>query len=445
MDASPNITIVVNSDENHIPSLSNAQITPFIKKFRTQSSHYIYDVNTNRILFVSPAMYDIVDFYWQCSKAEIVNLLVGKYSPSELNDGYSQIHNLAANLHLFSSTRLDQRIQYFTEEEIKAELDRGVMQICLEVTEACNLRCKYCAFSGGYHYNRTHSNLQMDFPTAKTAVDFYLHRNINSDDSLSISFYGGEPLLRFDLIREVINYAKSIPIIQKHSLRFNLTTNGILLNEEIMKYFIENQVSVTISLDGPQREHDRHRVYKNGHGTFNKVIENIKKFRLISSEEYFLNSIRYNCVLPSSANLLEVNEFFSTQPELFRKGSVMVSGVSAGNPDFFKKCESYPNRKLDMASLNKAFCDTHAHLEQHDLTFISNLFEKDLILLHKRYIRDVPRVHDNISPACFPGSRKLFVTPDGYMHICERINHHFPIGNVFFHGLRLSTAKGNIR
>lgn len=410
--------------------------TPFIKKFKTKKNFYIYDVNTNRILLVTSAMWDIVDHYWLKSKEEIISELREVHTFEELDKSYNRVHELARDHKLFSPNPLKRRIPFVTEAQIREKFTKeSIQQLTLELTESCNMRCRYCAFSGGYGLNRIHGLEQMNWLTAKAAIDFYINQNetaAEEEEGLSVGFYGGEPLLRFHLIRDVINYVKSLPIARRKKARFNFTTNATLLTDEVIAFCAKNQVGMTISLDGPQLAHDRYRVMKNGKGSFNRIIKNIAKIRQVAPD-YYDQHIRYNCVMSPSSDLLALNQFFQSQPHLFRPNCLTVSSVSNGNPSFVESCKPHPTRKKDNETLYKMFCDIHMSGENdlHMLTFLSPLFEPELIRLHKRYIRSEPVEYENLSPTCFPGVRKLFVAVDGSFHICERINPLFPIGDVY--------------
>jgi len=334
------------------------QQTPFIKRFRTEGSHYIYDANTSRILCVSAAMYDIVDWYWCRSEDDIIRTLNHSHPLPELKKGYCLVNELAVKHKLFSPNRLKSRVVIVipTEQNVENRLNAGIMQVCLEVTESCNLRCQYCAYSGGYPHNRQHGPGQMSFDTAKAAIDFYLAMNASSKDDLSIGFYGGEPLLRFDLIRDCIDYAKSLPSGQR--TRFNLTSNATLFTNEMIKYFVENEVTISVSIDGPQQDHDRHRVSSDGQGTFNKVMERLRRIKR-TDPEYYERHVLFNCVFSPASDLLNLNEFFAGDSNLFGRGRLMVAGVSAGNSRFLDNCERSETRSRDNAVLYRMFVDTH--------------------------------------------------------------------------------------
>ena len=152
----------------------------------------------------------------------------------------------------------------------------GLKSLILTVTEDCNLRCKYCAYSGNYVYRREHSKKYMSFEVAKKAIDYYFSQvnqgiKYNPFKKVLVTFYGGEPLLNFNLIKKCVSYINTN--YDNIDLDYSITTNGTLLSEKIIQWLLEHDFYLHISLDGPEEEHDRCRVYENGKGTFNDVMK----------------------------------------------------------------------------------------------------------------------------------------------------------------------------
>jgi uncharacterized protein len=149
-----------------------------------------------------------------------------------------------------------------------------VKAICLHVAHDCNLRCKYCfAGTGAFGGSRT----LMDFETGKKGIDFVLessgHRN-----HCEVDFFGGEPLLNFKVVKDLVKYGRKAAADQNKTIKFTLTTNGVLLNEEVQNYLEQEEISVVLSLDGRPEVHDRMRPYADGRGSYAKVTPLIKQF-----------------------------------------------------------------------------------------------------------------------------------------------------------------------
>ena len=155
------------------------------------------------------------------------------------------------------------------------------------MTQNCNFRCKYCVYSGAENsYQRVHSNKVMNWNTARKAIDFLWEHSIDSKD-VNIGFYGGEPLLEFDLIKKAIEYSRKK--FMGKEISFSMTTNGTLLTEEIIRFLSKNKVQLVISLDGAKEINDENRVFKNGSGTYDRVIRKIDLIKQIDS--VYANSV----------------------------------------------------------------------------------------------------------------------------------------------------------
>jgi len=314
-------------------------------------------------------------------------------------------------------------------EEIKRLILRdGLYQMILGITEECNLRCRYCVFSDAYTLSRKPSKQIMDFTIAKKALDCYASlieegRNFNPVRRPAIGFYGGEPLLHFDLIKNCVHYLKTTyPHID---FLYSLTTNGTLLTQEKEDFLKKHGFLITISIDGPQDEHDRKRVYPNGGGTFDDVMKNVRRY--ISSGDEKCSSI---CVFDWKSNLFSLDAFFSRTdvPKLslislpsLQDGCVYYDQFS--NEDFQKYLESEENAfQYYLQHINRDN-DRHSVFEQLYPIFASRFLYTIPVLVMPEQ-RTIP-----YSGACILG-RKIYVDVHGDFHPCERINQFFPIGNT---------------
>jgi uncharacterized protein len=148
-----------------------------------------------------------------------------------------------------------------------------ISSLVMFVTQMCNLSCKYC-FGNEGEYNGAGT---MSWDIAKQSVDFLV--NISTSKTISIAFFGGEPLINFSLIEKVVDYSKKIAYKKDKMVEFGITTNATLLNREITEFFIKNKFSVTISIDGDKLTNDENRIFKNGKGTYDDIIENTEILR----------------------------------------------------------------------------------------------------------------------------------------------------------------------
>ena len=271
----------------------------------------------------------------------------------------------------------------------------------------------------------------MTFKTAKKAIDYFLKRcSKNGITTPTIGFYGGEPLLNIRLIYEIIDYVNSLK--NMFPINYTVTTNGTLLTEKIANYFSKKGVHLLVSLDGPKMLHDRYRVYKNGNGTYEKIIRNLLKIK-DSNSEYFKNHISYNCVIAPPYDFDILNDFFYKN-DLFSKNKNIInfSNINPYETTFFKDNNLMLYEKNKIYLINK--------LRQKYKSDISNKQHQDIYLLKKLFDRDFSQIHtremkfiQNTYPpqgTCLPGERRVFVNVKGNFFMCEKVNASYPIGNV---------------
>lgn len=268
----------------------------FIHTFKVADEYFFYDVNKNNILQISHKLYKYLSVVSDNSENK----------PKMDFEIKRNIENLKERGYL-STDRIEQ-IEHPMSKFIESYLTSKLQSICLQVTQNCNLRCQYCVYSGGYN-NREHSNKVMDIETAKKSVDFLI-KNSSESDTVCIGFYGGEPLLNFELIEETVHYA--IENYPGKDYYFALTTNGTVFSEKILDFLEKYNFAVTISLDGNKETHDANRKYANSNkGSFDEVLKNIhiikEKYKKISSK------IMFSVVLSVSSDFMGCNDFFPVQ------------------------------------------------------------------------------------------------------------------------------------
>lgn len=292
---------------------------PFIHLIKLHTKYYLYDVNSKMIVNISN---DLFDFFKSNEniKAEIE-------IPHKLEDEVRRL----LKYDLFSKTDTGYEIEYPQGTNLEEILNNCMRIMTLQVTQNCNLRCKYCVYSGSYS-NRVHSNKRMSFETAKSAIDFlYAHSSMTT--SIGIGFYGGEPLLEFDLLKKCVEYAK-MKFIGK-DLSFTLTTNATLLTEEIMKFFVKNNFFVTISFDGPQVIQDKNRVMADGKsGSFETVMKNVEMF--LNKYPDFSWHVSFNAVLDPTNDFSCSNDFFMNFETV---KSITANGVLVSTDGLKKELE----------------------------------------------------------------------------------------------------------
>ena len=238
-----------------------------IHKFEQGGNYFILDVNTGAVHVVDELVYDILDDSSLKSKEEVLTNLKGKYEESVIGEAYDEIEELVKEGILYSGD------QY--EEIAPGSMDDRdyIKAVCLNIIHGCNLRCKYCfADEGEYHGHKG----VMDIDTAKKAIDYVVKRS-GPRRNIEIDLFGGEPTMIMDTIKEIIAYAREHEKEWKKNIRFTMTTNATLLNDEMMEFMDKEMGNIILSLDGRKEVNDNVRIKVDGSGSYDDILPNIKK------------------------------------------------------------------------------------------------------------------------------------------------------------------------
>lgn len=236
--------------------------------------------------------------------SEAINLL-SRYSGEETLWRLSRrFDSKAASLATKNLLVLKKRGMLFSEEKIqRTEIKRKITDLTLNIVNNCNLRCRYCWNMGG-SYGRPSLNNKMDSRISYKALDLLVKESAGFRD-LVVDFYGGEPLLNFDVIRNTIEYCGKIQREKKINFRFLLATNGTLLDKEAGEFLIENGVDIAVSIDGPQKIHDLQRPFPGRRGSFDAIMKNINSLR----EKYKRCIVGRATFTPYSTNVIKTFGF----------------------------------------------------------------------------------------------------------------------------------------
>jgi uncharacterized protein len=295
---------------------------PFIKRFTNDGYFYIYDVNTNQIIRVEKPMSDIIGDYDENDLGQIETKYKGVYEDSVITDGIDKIRDAHKTHGFFSSFRPKIVSMGIRSADAVKKLHStyGLNQLLLELTVNCNLNCRYCQTSGKYAPNNAVRD--MTKKTCKKAVDFFCVKTMDVEKP-TISFYGGEPLLKFDLMKETVEYVKET--YGRDKFTFNITTNGTLLTKEAIDFFIQHDFLLMVSLDGPEQINDRYRVTREGKGTFHTIMKNLEFIKAYNSDYYSRNVSISSVLAPPFENIDDILDFFSSDAildEIRAKGSI---------------------------------------------------------------------------------------------------------------------------
>ena len=238
-----------------------------IHKFKQGGNFIILDVNTGAVHLVDELVYDILDDDKIKSMKEVLEELKDKYSEAEIVEAYKEIQELAEEGVIYSKDQYEEIAHSSMEDRdyIKA--------ICLNIIHGCNLRCKYCfADEGEYHGNKG----VMTIDTAKKAIDYVIKRS-GPRKNIEIDLFGGEPTMIMDTIKEIIKYARDNEEKWNKNIRFTMTTNATLLNDDMMEFMDKEMGNIILSLDGRKEVNDNVRIKVDGSGSYEDILPNIKK------------------------------------------------------------------------------------------------------------------------------------------------------------------------
>ena len=309
--------------------------------------------------------------------------------------------------------------------------------LILVVTDACNLRCRYCILGGTYEGFKPLREQAMSWETAKAAIDHFIALNRGPafeampGRKINISFFGGEPMLRGDLIQQAVAYAKAQQRPEcGYWIDFGLTSNLTHLPDKLAAFLAKHEVGVQVSLDGPAEEHDACRVNAAGRGSFARVRRNLQKLRTLDPA-YFERCVRSVVTINGNSDLRALHEFFESGDPLVPRISFVGLVRDLERSEYHRR---YPFDSGRLWGQYAQLMDEYRRRKRAGIPigkgeFLYRLFEDGLHALRGRLMHAGARKQPAYTGTCMPG-RRLAVSTDGRFHMCERINEKFPIGDV---------------
>lgn len=245
-----------------------------IHSYKMKGYNIIIDQNSGCVHSVDEVAYDIINMFESKPKEKIKAFILDKYSkrddvtPEDIDLCFEDIEALIKDGRLFAKDAFENSALDFKKRQ-------GVLKaICLHVAHDCNLACKYC-FAGKGEYDGPKG--LMSFETGKRALDFLVEKS-GTRKNLEVDFFGGEPLLNWEVCKKLVEYGRSIEKEHGKNFRFTLTTNGVLVNDEVIDFCNREMGNVVLSLDGRKETHDRLRTTCNGKGSYDLIVDKFKKF-----------------------------------------------------------------------------------------------------------------------------------------------------------------------
>ncbi len=376
-----------------------------VHKFIQDGDYYLIDVNSGSVHIIDELIYNMVGEDELLDKEDVINNLKDKWSKEEIEEAYEELLDLVKEEVLYSKDLYEEIAMAGDESEsyIKA--------LCLNVVHDCNLRCKYCfADEGEYKGCRK----PMSAEVGKRAIDYVLE-NSGNIKNIEVDLFGGEPLMVFDTIKEIVDYAKEKDKLYNKNIRFTMTTNATLLNDEIIDYIDKNMGNIILSIDGRKEVNDNVRIRVDGSGCYDRILPNIKKMvdRRDPSKQYYARGTFTR----------ENTDFFEDVMALANEGFSEISIEPVVLPD----SHNLSIRREDLPKIYQQYDMLYKEMlrraENNDNPFKFYHFNIDL--------NGGPCVYKRIA-GCGAGHEYVAITPDGDIYPCHQFvgNEEFLLGNI---------------
>ena len=376
-----------------------------VHKFIQDGDYYLIDVNSGSVHIIDELIYNMVGEDELLDKEDVINNLKDKWSKEEIEEAYEELIDLVKEEVLYSKDLYEEIARAGDESEsyIKA--------LCLNVIHDCNLRCKYCfADEGEYKGCRK----PMSAEVGKRAIDYVLE-NSGNIKNIEVDLFGGEPLMVFDTIKEIVDYAKEKDKLYNKNIRFTMTTNATLLNDEIIDYIDKNMGNIILSIDGRKEVNDNVRIRVDGSGCYDRILPNIKKMvdRRDPSKQYYARGTFTR----------ENTDFFEDVMALANEGFSEISIEPVVLPD----SHNLSIRSEDLPKIYEQYDMLYKEMlrraENNDNPFKFYHFNIDL--------NGGPCVYKRIA-GCGAGHEYVAITPDGDIYPCHQFvgNEEFLLGNI---------------
>jgi len=382
-----------------------------IHQYQLGGYNIVLDVCSGSVHVVDEVAYDIIGLFEEQPREQILAAMEEKYAAcaditaQDIAECYAQIEELKTAGKLFSPDTFEPMAG-----ELKQKTAGVVKALCLHVAHTCNLNCAYCfASQGNYHGDRA----VMSFETGKRALDF-LMENSGTRRNLEVDFFGGEPLMNFQVVKDLVAYARSVEKERGKNFRFTLTTNGVLVDDDVIDFANRECSNVVLSLDGRKEIHDRYRVDYAGNGSWEKIVPKFQKFvEARGGKEYYMRGT-----------------------------------FTHANPDFLNDIRQMLDLGFSELSMEPVVCaaDDPSALTEEDLPIVLDQYEKLAELMIERekegkpftfyhYMIDLtggPCIYKRIS-GCGSGTEYMAVTPWGDLYPCHQFvgEEDFKLGDIW--------------
>ena len=382
-----------------------------VHRYQLGGYNIVLDICSGSVHVVDEVAYDMIGLYETTDRDEILAQMWEKYghredvTAEELAECYDQIGELKAAGKLFTPDTFRPMA-----DTLKQKTAGVVKALCLHVAHTCNLNCSYCfASQGKYHGDRALMSLEV----GKRALDFLIE-NSGTRHNLEVDFFGGEPLMNWDMIKELVAYARKREVETGKKFRFTLTTNGVLVDEDVIEFSNREMSNVVLSLDGRKEIHDAYRVDYAGNGSWEKIVPKFQRFvEARGGKNYYMRGT-----------------------------------FTHANPDFLKDIQQMLDLGFTELSMEPVVCapEDPSALTAEDLPIVLDQYEKLAELMLERHkagnpftfyhymidLKGGPCIYKRVS-GCGSGTEYMAVTPWGDLYPCHQFvgEEAFKLGDIW--------------
>lgn len=375
-----------------------------VHQFKNNGYNIVLDTNSGAVHVVDELVYDIIALFEQHSLDQILDMLEEKYHEDDISEAYYEIQELKDAGQLFTKDIYEPYINSFKDRPII------VKALCLHIAHDCNLACKYCfAGEGEYHGDKA----LMSFEVGKKALDFLVAHS-GANKNLEVDFFGGEPTMNFDVVKRIVEYGRSIEEANQKKFRFTLTTNGILLDDDMIEFANKEMSNIVLSIDGRKEVNDKMRPTRNNQGSSYDII--VPKFEKVAASRnqnnYYVRGTFTHHNLDFCEDVLHLADLGFEQISVEPVVAPKEMDYAIKKEDLPMICEQYDKLAKELAKRKK---------EGKGFNFFHFMIDLD----------GGPCVAKRLS-GCGSGCEYLAVTPWGDFYPCHQFvgNKDFLMGNV---------------
>ncbi len=374
-----------------------------VHQYKNNGYNIVLDVNSGAVHVVDDVAYDVIPLFETSTKEEIIDSLKERYPQAEISESYEEVKELAEQGSLFTKDQYQGYMEQFQDRPTV------VKALCLHIAHDCNLACRYCfAEEGEYHGRRA----LMSFEVGKAALDFLI-ANSGSRRNLEVDFFGGEPLLNFDVVKRLVAYGREQEKLHDKKFRFTLTTNGVLLDDEVMEFANQEMANVVLSIDGRKEIHDKMRPFRKGAGSYELIVPKFQKLAESRNQDrYYVRGTFTHHNLDFSKDVLHLADLGFRQISVEPVVAQPEDDYALQEADVPKLLEEYDTLAAEMLK---------RHREGKDFNFFHFMID----------LKGGPCVAKRLS-GCGSGTEYLAVTPWGDFYPCHQFvgDEAFLMGNV---------------